>query len=66
MMATSARLWPSVVHEGELVKRITTPFAALVVFVLTTALIPLGKPEDVGLSSDRLQRINQTVSRYIA
>ncbi len=47
-------------------KRITTPFAALVVFVLTTALIPLGKPEDVGLSSERLQRVSQTVSRYIA
>ncbi len=47
-------------------KRITTPFVALVVFILTTALIPLGRPEDVGLSAERLQRISQTVNRYIA
>ncbi len=47
-------------------KRITTPVFALVVFLLTTALIPSGRPEDVGFSADRLQRISQTVNRYIA
>jgi CubicO group peptidase (beta-lactamase class C family) len=32
---------------------------------LTLALVPTGKPEDVGLSSDRLQRIGHVVQDYI-
>lgn len=32
---------------------------------LTAAALPSGKPEDVGLSSERLQRINHLVQRYI-
>ena len=32
---------------------------------LTAASVPSGKPEDVGLSSERLQRINQVIDRYI-
>jgi CubicO group peptidase (beta-lactamase class C family) len=37
----------------------------LVVAVGLTAALPAAKPEDVGLSSDRLQRINQVVQRNI-
>ena len=33
--------------------------------VLSAAALPTGKPEDVGLSSERLQRINQLVQRYM-
>lgn len=33
--------------------------------VLTAAALPADKPEAVGLSSERLQRINQVVQRYI-
>ncbi len=32
---------------------------------LTAAALPTVKPEEVGLSSDRLHRINQLVQRYI-
>src|SRR5262245_21535551 len=32
---------------------------------LTAAVVTTGKPEDVGLSSERLQRINDAVHRYI-
>ena len=32
---------------------------------LTAAALPSSKPEEVGLSSERLQRINQLVQRYI-
>ena len=32
---------------------------------LTAATVPNGKPEEVGFSSERLQRINETVQRYI-
>ena len=40
--------------------------AALCALTLTlTAAVPNGKPEDVGLSSERLQRINDVVQRYI-
>jgi CubicO group peptidase (beta-lactamase class C family) len=41
--------------------------AALIVLALslTAAALPSGKPEDVGFSSERLQRINQLVQRYI-
>ena len=37
---------------------------ALAVF-LTAAALPTVKPEEVGLSSERLQRINHLVQRYI-
>jgi CubicO group peptidase (beta-lactamase class C family) len=37
----------------------------LAVLALSVAAVPSGKPEDVGLSSERLQRINQVVQRYI-
>lgn len=37
--------------------------AALVVVSLSAAGVPMGRPEDVGLSSSRLQRIDQVVQR---
>src|SRR5438552_14487600 len=37
----------------------------LLALSLTAATIPNGKPEEVGFSSERLQRINETVQRYI-
>jgi CubicO group peptidase (beta-lactamase class C family) len=37
----------------------------LLVLSATAAIVPIGKPEDVGLSSERLQRINQVIQRYI-
>lgn len=37
----------------------------LIALALTAGALPPGKPEDVGLSSERLQRINQLVQRYI-
>ncbi len=37
----------------------------LIALLLTAGALPPGTPEDVGLSSDRLQRINQLVQRYI-
>ena len=39
--------------------------ALLTVFTLTAATVPGGKPEDVGLSSERLQRVNDLVKTYI-
>jgi CubicO group peptidase (beta-lactamase class C family) len=38
---------------------------ALLALGLTAGVVPTGKPEDVGLSSDRLQRIAQVMQRYI-
>src|SRR5262249_18165732 len=38
---------------------------ACVALALTGASVPSGRPEDVGLSTERLQRINQVVQRYI-
>ncbi len=38
---------------------------ALLALPLAAGTVPAAKPEDVGLSSERLQRINQTVQRYI-
>ena len=32
---------------------------------LTAAVVPSGKPQDAGLSSERLQRINEVVQRYV-
>jgi CubicO group peptidase (beta-lactamase class C family) len=37
----------------------------LVALSLTAAVVPNGKPEDVGLSSDRLRRITEVVQAYI-
>jgi hypothetical protein len=37
----------------------------LIALALTAGAFPPGKPEDVGLSSERLLRINQLVQRYI-
>ncbi len=37
----------------------------LIALALTAGALPPGKPEDVGLSSERLQRINHVVQRYI-
>jgi CubicO group peptidase (beta-lactamase class C family) len=37
----------------------------LVALSLTAAVVPNGKPEDVGLSSDRLHRINEVIQTYI-
>ena len=37
----------------------------LVALALTAGTLAPGRPEDVGLSSERLQRINQVVQRYI-
>ncbi len=38
---------------------------ALLALALTAAALPASKPEEVGLSSERLQRINQLVQQYI-
>jgi CubicO group peptidase (beta-lactamase class C family) len=37
----------------------------LLAVALSASALPSGKPEEVGLSSERLQRINQLVQRYI-
>jgi CubicO group peptidase (beta-lactamase class C family) len=38
---------------------------ALLAVALTAGIVPNGKPEEVGMSSERLQRINQVVQQYI-
>ena len=48
--------------------RITTGRAVGVVLLalsLTAAAAPGGKPEDVGMSSERLQRVNEVVKTYM-
>lgn len=45
--------------------RFTRVFVALIALALTAGVVPSGRPEDVGLSSERLHRINQLVQRYI-
>ena len=45
--------------------RFTHIAVALVALGLTAGVLPNGKPEDVGLSSERLQRIGQVIQRYI-
>ena len=42
-----------------------TLIIGLLAVSLTGAVVPVGTPEDVGLSTDRLQRINQVVQRAI-
>ena len=44
---------------------VTTLLLAVVALPLAAASIQATKPEDVGLSSDRLQRIHQTIQRHI-
>jgi CubicO group peptidase (beta-lactamase class C family) len=38
---------------------------ALLAVTLTAGIVPNGKPEEVGMSSERLQRINQLVQQYV-
>ena len=45
--------------------RMTRLVVALMAWTVAVGAVPVGKPEDVGLSSERLQRINQVVQRYI-
>ncbi len=44
---------------------ISRAIVAAVAIAFTAGLVPSGKPEDVGLSSDCLQRIHQLMQRYI-
>ena len=46
-------------------RRLVPVLVAIVAVSLTAAAGPGGRPEDVGLSSERLQRIGETVQRYI-
>jgi CubicO group peptidase (beta-lactamase class C family) len=46
-------------------RRLLPVLVALVAVSLTAATVPGGRPEDVGLSGERLQRITETVRRYI-
>ena len=39
--------------------------AAVLAVALTAGVVPDGKPEDVGLSSERLQRINDVMQQHI-
>src|SRR5260221_2707163 len=41
-------------------------FIVLLGLSLTAAVVATGKPEDVGMSPDRLKRINEVVQQYIA
>jgi CubicO group peptidase (beta-lactamase class C family) len=45
--------------------RLALVVAALLVVPVAAAVVPAGAPEDVGLSSERLKRITETVQRYI-
>ena len=45
--------------------RVARVLVVLVALATTLAAVPSGRPEDVGLSTERLQRINQLVQRYI-
>jgi CubicO group peptidase (beta-lactamase class C family) len=47
--------------------RNTKPYliATLLALPLTAANIPVGKPEDAGMSAERLQRIHQAIMRHI-
>jgi CubicO group peptidase (beta-lactamase class C family) len=45
--------------------RITRVIVVLVAVALTAGIVPSGKPEDVGLSAERLKRINQVMQHYI-
>ncbi|HEV8318628.1 MAG TPA: serine hydrolase domain-containing protein [Vicinamibacterales bacterium] len=45
--------------------RVARILLAFVALALTLAAVPSGRAEDVGLSTERLHRINQVVQRYI-
>ena len=45
--------------------RMTRLVVALMAWTVAVGAVPVGKAEDVGLSSERLQRINQVIQRYI-
>jgi CubicO group peptidase (beta-lactamase class C family) len=48
-------------------RTLAAALAALCVITLTlTAAVPTARPEEVGFSADRLERINDVVQRYIA
>src|SRR5438046_3134735 len=36
-----------------------------VILPISLALVPIGKPEDVGMSSDRLPRVTQVMQNYV-
>lgn len=44
---------------------LTSVIVGLLAVSLTGAVVPVGAPEDVGLSAERLQRINQVIQRAI-
>src|SRR5262245_18507948 len=58
---------PSPVLSREVaMKRVTVAVLALAVVPMTMALVPTTpKPEEVGLSSERLRRIHEAVQRHI-
>ena len=60
MNITFLRPLPSIVKSTA-----TRAAVVLLAFAMTVGAVPSGKPEDVGLSSERLQRINQVIQRYI-
>src|SRR5262245_29711857 len=41
------------------------PLFVLLLLPLLLAAVPIGKPEDVGMSAERLQRIDQVIQRAI-
>jgi CubicO group peptidase (beta-lactamase class C family) len=45
--------------------RLARLLIVLAALTFAVAAVPTGKPEDVGLSGERLQRINQVIQRYI-
>ena len=49
----------------KLAPRVMFGVVAAAILSATLALVPTGKPEDVGLSSERLQRINDVARDYI-
>jgi CubicO group peptidase (beta-lactamase class C family) len=51
--------------HASLRRRLVLALVAFAAVSLTAATIPGGRPEEVGMSSDRLQRITETVQRYI-
>ncbi len=50
---------------NEIMTRRRAVGVALLAMSLTAATVPSGKPEDVGMSSDRLQRVNDVIKSYI-
>jgi CubicO group peptidase (beta-lactamase class C family) len=46
-------------------KQLSIAAFALPLMLLTLALVPLGKPEDVGMASERLPRVTQVMQNYV-